>query len=197
MDTTRLKERIIKYSKEIGIDKIGFALADHFVELKDRLKRSQELGYQSGFEKGTIEERTERTVLFPEASSIISIAVAYPAKMADSPKNIKGERRGVFCRASWGKDYHHVLRDRLTKLQEFIKQEPPQCDSKLIVDTGELSQKAVAARAGICFSTKNTVIIRPKFVSYVYLVELITNISFEPDTPIEDDFGDCTIFIDV
>lgn len=197
MDTTRLKERIIKYSKEIGIDKIGFASADPFVELKDRLKRSQELGYQSGFEKGTIEERTEPTVLFPEASSIISIAVAYPAKMADSPKNIKGERRGVFCRASWGKDYHHVLRERLTKLQEFIKQEAPHFDGKLMVDTGELSDKAVAERAGIGFSAKNTLIITPEFGSYVYLGELITNIPFEPDTPIEDGCGDCTICIDV
>src|SRR5699024_2907487 len=197
MDTTRLKERIIAYSKEIGIDKIGFTTADPFIELKDRLRRSQELGYHSGFEKGTIEERTEPKVLFPEAASIISIAVAYPAKMIDSPKNKKGERRGVFCRASWGKDYHHVLRERLAKLQEFIKQEAPHFDGKLMVDTGELADKAVAERAGIGFSAKNTLIITPEFGSYVYLGELITNIPFEPDTPIEDGCGDCTICIDV
>ena len=197
MDTTRLKERIIAYSKEIGIDKIGFTTADPFIELKDRLRRSQELGYHSGFEKGTIEERTEPKVLFPEAASIISIAVAYPAKMIDSPKNTKGERRGVFCRASWGKDYHHVLRERLAKLQEFIKQEAPHFDGKLMVDTGELADKAVAERAGIGFSAKNTLIITPEFGSYVYLGELITNIPFEPDTPIEDGCGDCTICIDV
>lgn len=197
MNTNQLKQDIIAYSKTIGIDKIGFASADSFIELKERLRVSQELGYQSGFEKGTIEERTEPKVLFKEAASIISIAVAYPAKMQNAPKNSKTDRRGVFSRASWGTDYHHVMRERLEKLSQYIKEKQPEFDGKLMVDTGELSDKAVAERAGIGFSAKNTLIITPEFGSYVYLGELITNIPFEPDTPIEDGCGDCTICIDV
>ena len=50
MTTTELKEEIIKYSKEIGIDKIGFASADPFVTLKERLVEHRRLGYESGFE---------------------------------------------------------------------------------------------------------------------------------------------------
>lgn len=197
MDTNQLKQEIIEYSKTIGIDKIGFAAADSFIELKERLKNSQELGYQSGFEKGTIEERTEPAVLFKEAASLISIAVAYPSKMENEPKNNKTERRGIFSRASWGTDYHHVMRERLEKLSDFIKTKQLNFDGKLMVDTGELSDKAVAERAGIGFSAKNTLIITPEFGSYVYLGELITNIPFAPDTPIEDGCGDCTICIDV
>ena len=59
MDVQQLKEDIIAYSQEIGIDKIGFTTADVFSELKERLRRQQQLGYASGFEKGTIKERTE------------------------------------------------------------------------------------------------------------------------------------------
>lgn len=106
MNTDQLRQEIIDYSKEIGIDKIGFASADVFDSLKDRLKRQQKLGYQSGFEKGSIEERTEPDRLLPEAKSIISIALAYPSRMKNGPKSTKEERRGVFCRASWGVDYH-------------------------------------------------------------------------------------------
>lgn len=197
MNIAELKQEIIDYSKTIGIDKIGFASADVFTELKERLRRQQELSYQSGFEKGTLEERTEPKLLLPEAQSIISIAVAYPSKMANAPKGTKADRRGVFCRASWGVDYHVVLKNRLAKLAAFIEEKQPGFSSKLMVDTGELSDRAVAERAGIGFSGKNTAIITPEFGSYVYLGELITNIPFIPDKPIEDSCGDCTICIDV
>jgi epoxyqueuosine reductase len=60
-----------------------------------------------------------------------------------------------------------------------------------MVDTGELSDRAVAERAGIGWSGKNCSIITPEFGSYIYLGELITSIPFEPDTPIEDQCGTC------
>lgn len=196
MDVAQLKTEIIEYSKEIGIDKIGFTTADVFSELKERLKRQQELNYQSGFEKGTIEERTEPQRLLPEAQSIISIALAYPTRIPNPPKSTKEERRGIFCRASWGTDYHYVLRDRLEKLADFIKAKIPEVKSKIMVDTGELVDKAVAERAGIGFSGKNTLIITEEFGSFVYLGELITNIPFVPDSPVEDSCGDCRICLD-
>ncbi|GAA0595633.1 tRNA epoxyqueuosine(34) reductase QueG [Virgibacillus siamensis] len=196
MDTANLKKEIAEYSKEIGIDKIGFAAADVFGELKERLRRQQELGYQSGFEKGTIEERTEPKRLFPEAKSILSIALAYPSRMKDAPRSTKESCRGVFCRASWGVDYHVVLREKLEKLALFIQEKIPDVETKVMVDTGELSDRAVAERAGIGFSGKNTSIITPEFGSYVYLGELITNIPFIPDEPLADGCGSCTKCLD-
>ncbi|MFC4559088.1 tRNA epoxyqueuosine(34) reductase QueG [Virgibacillus kekensis] len=196
MDNVQLKQDIIDYSKEIGIDKIGFASADVFSELKERLRTQQSLGYQSGFEKGSIEERTEPERLLPEAKSIISIALAYPSRIKNAPKSSKDERRGVFCRASWGVDYHVVLREKLEKLNTFIKEKIPGASNKVMVDTGELSDRAVAERAGIGFSGKNTAIITPEFGSYVYLGELITNIPFVPDKPLADGCGSCTKCLD-
>ena len=84
MDVQSLKEEIIAYSKKIGIDKIGFASADPFTELKERLIQQERLGYASGFEKGTPEERSEPERLFTKAKSIISIALAYPSDYQSS-----------------------------------------------------------------------------------------------------------------
>ncbi|MRG86817.1 tRNA epoxyqueuosine(34) reductase QueG [Salinibacillus xinjiangensis] len=192
-----LKQQVIDHSKEIGIDKIGFASVDVFSTLKERLKTQQALNYQSGFEKGTNEERTTPTKLMPEAQSIISIALAYPTKIKDAPRNTKEERRGQFCRASWGTDYHHILRDRLEKLGEFLQDQHPDVKYKIMVDTGELADKEVAARAGLGYTGKNTVLITPEYGSYVYLGEMITNIPFAPDQPVEEDCGDCTLCLDV
>lgn len=196
LDVVALKKDIIAYSKEIGIDKIGFASADVFTELKERLIIQEKLNFASGFEKGTAEERTEPERLLSGAKSIISIALAYPSKIMDPPKSIKGARRGIFCRASWGIDYHHVLRDRLEKLAQYMQTNIPQFSYKSMVDTGELSDRAVAERAGIGFSGKNTTIITKEFGSFVYLGEMITNIPFIPDSPVEDSCGDCRICLD-
>lgn len=196
MDVEQLKQDIIDYSKNIGIDKIGFAAADVFGELKERLKRQQALGYQSGFEKGSIEERTEPDRLLPEAQSILSVAVAYPSRMKDNPKGTKQDRRGIFCRASWGQDYHVILKDRLEKLAAYINKKVPGASTRSMVDTGELSDRAVAERAGVGFSGKNCSIITPEFGSYVYLGELMTNIPFTPDSPVEDSCGDCRKCLD-
>lgn len=192
LDFANLKAEIIDFSKEIGIDKIGFASADPFLELKKRLYKQQQLNYQSGFEEQDIEKRTNPELLLQGARSIISIALAYPSKIKDAPRSTRSDRRGIFCRASWGYDYHHILRDRLKKLEEFILEKVPQAQVKSMVDTGELSDRAVAERAGIGWSGKNCAIITPEFGSFVYLGEMITTIPFPPDQPIEDMCGTCT-----
>ncbi|TDK58415.1 tRNA epoxyqueuosine(34) reductase QueG [Bacillus salipaludis] len=192
MNVNQFKEELIAYSKEIGIDKIGFTTAAPFTELKNRLIRQQELGFQSGFEEPDIEKRVNPSLLLEEPRSIIAIALAYPSKMKIRLVSKKGERRGIFSRASWGMDYHHILRDRLKKLEAFILEKVPDARVKSMVDTGELSDRAVAERAGIGWSGKNCAVITPEFGSYVYLGEMITSIPFEPDSPIEDQCGTCT-----
>lgn len=191
-----LKEELIQYAKEIGVDKIRFASADTFDSLKDRLILHESLGYLSGFEEPDIEKRTNPSLLLPKAKSIVAIALAYPSKMKDAPRSTKGARRGIFCRASWGTDYHVVLKKKLDMLEEFLRSKHVDIRTKSMVDTGELSDRAVAERAGIGFSAKNCMIITPEFGSYVYLAEMITNVPFEPDEKIEDQCGTCNKCVD-
>lgn len=197
MDMEQLKSDIISYSKTIGIDKIGFTTADTFTEMKNRLIRQEMAGYQSGFEEPDIEKRVDPSLTFDQPRSIIAIALAYPSRMKDAPRSKRGERRGIFCRASWGTDYHHVLRDRLKKLEEYIVSRIPEARFRSMVDTGELVDRAVSERAGIGWSGKNCSIITPEFGSYVYLGEMITNLQFSPDKPIEDGCGTCNKCVDV
>ncbi|KON89659.1 iron-sulfur cluster-binding protein [Sporosarcina globispora] len=197
MDIVQFKQEVIEYSKTIGIDKIGFTSASTFDEMKNRLIRQQAHHYQSGFEEPDIEKRVNPSLLMDKPRSIISIAVAYPSKMKVRVVSKRGERRGIFCRASWGKDYHHILRERLQKLEEFIQARIPEAICKSMVDTGELVDRAVAQRAGIGWSGKNCSIITPEFGSYVYLGEMITSLPFEPDEPMEDRCGSCNKCVDV
>lgn len=185
VDVEQLKRDVVDYAKKIKIDAIGFAAADPFLELKQRLYRHRELGYESGFEEKDIEKRTEPSLTMPEAQSIIAIALAYPSRMKHAPRSKKGAYRGVMARVSWGEDYHRVLNEKLRKLEAFIKQTVPTARCASMVDTGVLSDRAVAQRAGIGWSGKNTAIIHPELGSWIYLGEMITDIPFPPDKPVE------------
>lgn len=197
MNIHDLQREFVAYAMSIGVDKIGFTTAAPFTEMKNRLRRQQELGYQSGFEESDIEKRTEPLQLLEGAESIVAIAVAYPSRMQNAPVGKKGARRGIFCRASWGIDYHTALRERLKLLSVWLEERIEGVRIESMVDTGALVDRAVAERAGIGWSGKNCSIITPEFGSYVYLGELITNIPFAPDKPMEDECGDCRLCLDV
>lgn len=191
-----LKQEIIEAAPALGIDKIGFATADPFLDLKEILIKHREAGRESGFEEPDIDKRVYPELSLAEPSSIISIAIAYPSKLANPPKSEEGAYRGIISRSAWGEDYHKVLRKRLDRLDQFIKKRVPDARTEIMVDTGSLSDRAVAERSGIGWVGKNCAVITPEWGSWVYLGEMITNISFEPDTPVLDDCGDCTICID-
>lgn len=197
MNIHDLQREFVAYAMSIGVDKIGFTTAAPFTELKNRLRRQQELGFQSGFEESDIEKRTEPLQLLEGAESIVAIAVAYPSKMKDAPAGKKGARRGIFCRASWGVDYHTALRQRIALLKAWLEERVSNVRIESMVDTGALVDRAVAERAGIGWSGKNCSIITPEFGSYVYLGELVTNIPFAPDKPMEDECGECRLCLDV
>jgi len=190
------KQAIIDYAKEIGIDKIGFASADPFTELRERLLAHREKGYESGFEEPDIEKRIDPQYSLAGAKSLIAIALAYPSKLENPPKSEPGAYRGILARAAWGTDYHHVLREKMEKLTAFIKELEPASQVVSMVDTGALSDRAVAERAGIGWVGKNCAVITPEFGSWVYLGELITDLPLPPDVPVEEGCGDCNLCVD-
>ncbi|EPH93200.1 MULTISPECIES: tRNA epoxyqueuosine(34) reductase QueG [unclassified Enterococcus] len=191
-----LKEEIIQESRRLGIDKIGFTTAEPFDHLKESLEEQKAKGHTSGFEHPIIEERLYPEKTFENARSIIAIALAYPTKIREEVP--KDEKRGQFARASWGIDYHDILRDRLGKLIDFIREKSAQYQQEEEwrfapqVDTGELIDVAVAQRAGLGFIGRNGLLITEEFGSFVYLGEIVTNIEFEPDEPGVFGCGECT-----
>lgn len=191
-----LKQEIVAALPSLGIDDIGFASADPFLSLKSILLDRRDKGYESGFEEPDIDKRIYPELSLEQPASLISIAVAYPSKMDNPPKSEPGERRGILARSAWGQDYHYVLREAMAKLEQFIISRVPEARIENMVDTGALMDRAVAQRAGVGFSGKNCAIISPKWGSWIYLGELITNIPFPPDTPVTEDCGECTKCID-
>jgi len=195
-EIAELKDAIKRAAPKLGIDEIGFASAEPFFALKDILLRHRALGRESGFEEPDLDKRVHPDRHLPGVRSIIAVAVAYPAKLKDPPKSAPGAYRGIIARSAWGEDYHKVVRERLERLAAFIRGRVPGARLEIMVDTGALCDRAVAERAGIGFVGKNCALITRHHGSWVHLGEMLTDIPFEPDVPVTEQCGDCTLCLD-
>ncbi|MGL4821161.1 MAG: tRNA epoxyqueuosine(34) reductase QueG, partial [Bacilli bacterium] len=143
-----------------------------------------------------VRKRTEPRLLLPTATSIIAIGLQYPSKLKNPPVSKRGAYRGIFCRASWGDDYHHIVGEKLALIASFLKERVPEAELLSMVDTGALVDRAVASRAGIGWSGKNCAVLNEESGTYMYLGELLTNIPFLTSEPVTERCGTCTKCID-
>ncbi|MFZ5945472.1 MAG: tRNA epoxyqueuosine(34) reductase QueG [Bacillota bacterium] len=194
-DLQELKEQIKEYSRLIQVDKIGFTTGEPFYYLQELLEQHRLRGFDSGFEEKNIMLRLDPALSLPGVRSIISIAVAYPCLIPEELTD-KEKPRGIFCRASWGMDYHAVLKEKLALLAGFILKLIPGVRTKAMVDTGPLSDRAVAQRAGIGWIGKNGNLITEEYGSFVFLGELLTTLPLPPDEPIHQECGQCSLCIE-
>ncbi|MBP6824078.1 MAG: tRNA epoxyqueuosine(34) reductase QueG, partial [Acidobacteria bacterium] len=82
-------------------------------------------------------------------------------------------------------------------LLAWIKEQQPEVEGKICVDTAPMMDKAWAVRAGIGWLGKHTNVITKEFGSWVFLGELLLSVELEYDSFIEPDHcGKCTACID-
>lgn len=192
-----LKEKVREYAYTTGIDKIGFTDAGPLPEHLPRLIRRREAGYKHGLNEGEPEKRIDPRLHLSGAGSVISVAVAYPARETMPETEAKrGAKRGRISFISRGLDYHLVMEERLKKLQGFIQAAAPDARIIMMADRGEILEKALAVKAGLGWFGKHSLMVTPEYGSWVCLGELITDIPFPPDHPLDRDCGGCRLCIE-
>ena len=176
-----IKEKIIDYSKQIGIDLIGFTDVGPFEDLKRILMDRKKEDKLSGFEEKDIVLRVDPKKTLQSAKSIIVIAMSYYINEKKPQGSEKFQFYGRLARIAWGKDYHIVLMDKLEMLAGFIAGEYDGFEYRPFADTGPLVDRYLANRAGIGFYGYNSAIINEDFGSWIFLGYMITNIPFKRD----------------
>lgn len=137
-----------------------------------------------------IDKRLDPRLLVDGAKSIISVALNYyPHKKlpAHAPQ---------FAYYAYGKDYHDVMRDKLKQLFDFIRQSIPNVTGRYFSDSAPVLDRYWAAKAGIGFIGKNSLLIIPGKGSFFFLGELIIDLELDYDSPIPENCGSCTRCID-
>lgn len=181
-----------------GLSVSAITSTEPFEGLADFMEQHIEAGHVEGMDWFTVDRArfsSDVRNLHPTAKSIISIGLAYWSGPAEKPED--GVARGKISRYAWGRDYHRILKRRLKALQTDLEEHVGESlDTRILVDTARIVERAVAARAGLGWYGKHSNIIVPGHGSWVMLGEMLTELDLVPDTPLDKNCGSCRICMD-
>ena len=128
--------------------------------------------------------RRDPSMLLEGAQTVISLALNYyPSRF--QPADVM-----QVAYYAYGRDYHEVMRERLTALARFIEHTTG-CTTRACVDSAPIRERYWAQQAGIGFIGRNNCLIIPGKGSYFFLGEILTTALLAPDEPCRSSCGDC------
>jgi epoxyqueuosine reductase len=172
---------------ELGLDVVGAAPAEPYDATERHIRERRERGLFADmrFTMAQPERSCHPERLLPGARTVVSAALCY---YADAPPPEPGQ--GRLPRYTW-EDGYAKLRERLDALGRRIGG-----SYRVLVDANQHVDREAAARAGVGFYGKNTLLITRKHGSWVVLGTLVTDAELEPTPPLGLDCGSCTLCID-
>ncbi len=178
-----------------GFNKVGIVGAESLEVEGRRLQEWLARGHhgEMSWMARDAHKRISPNEIFPQARSVVVVALNYftPHQHQENPAT------GKVSRYAWGDDYHDVVKERLSSLLSWIKEQDPRVEGKICVDIQPTMDKAWAVRAGLGWLGKHTNVITPEYGSWVFIGELFLNIDLDRDVePMEDHCGTCTLCID-
>jgi epoxyqueuosine reductase len=174
-------------AEELGIDVIGAARAGPYEETERQIRerRARGLFADMRFTMAQPEVSCHPEKLLPNARTVVSAALCYYAPEAE-----RASGHGRLPRYTWY-DAYAQLREKLDRLGRKLGG-----DYRVLVDENQHVDREAAARAGVGFYGKNTMLITRRFGSWVVLGTLVTDLELEPTPPLGLDCGDCTLCIE-
>ncbi len=140
-----------------------------------------------------VEARVDPRLLLEGAASVLAVGLVYDP----GPRDAGLPGTADVSRYAGGADYHDVMLERLRAVGaglEALAGRPVRF--RAYVDTGPVLERALAARAGLGWIGKNTLLIHPDLGSYVFLGALVTDLPLAPDAPEPDHCGTCRACLD-
>ncbi|HMP90247.1 MAG TPA: tRNA epoxyqueuosine(34) reductase QueG [Kiritimatiellia bacterium] len=123
------------------------------------------------------ERRADPTLALPGAKSMIVVALSYYIEEPD-PSWWNDPLRGRIARYAWAPDYHDRMTPMLAELGRAVQERLGQpLGMRWYVDTGPVLEREHAERAGLGFVGKNTLLISPRYGSYLLLGEILLDVN--------------------
>ena len=171
-----------------GIAKAGF-LEDEAPKLEEWLKRNYQ--GEMHYMENHFDMRLDPRILVPNAKSVISLTYNYYTQQKQNPDAPQ------ISKYAYGEDYHHVVKDKLKILLQKMQEAIGEINGRCFVDSAPVMERAWAAKAGIGWIGKHSLLINKQQGSFFFLAEIIVDTELEYDAPFATDHcGTCTACID-
>ena len=140
-------------------------------------------------------KRGDLSQVLPEVRSVVCVALNYSPEDSSSEKP-KGAASsaptGVVARYARFDDYHETFWQRLEVLLVFIQTLEPEAHGKVYCDTGPITERDLAMRAGMGWIGKHTNLISRRLGNWFFLGEILLDIALPADPPETTHCGTCT-----
>jgi epoxyqueuosine reductase len=194
-DYAALAARIKQWGAELGFQAVGIADTD-LAAAENRLGEWLGKGWHGEMDymarHGALRARPAQLV--PGTVRVISCRMDYLQREAvRAPDPLEA----CIARYARGRDYHKVLRARLQKLCDRVAAEVGDFGYRVFADSAPVMEVALAAKAGIGWRGKHTLLLSREAGSWFFLGEIYASLPLPPDASTTEHCGTCTKCIEV
>ncbi|MBI3374255.1 MAG: tRNA epoxyqueuosine(34) reductase QueG [Betaproteobacteria bacterium] len=198
MDYAKLAGEIKRWGSELGFQAVGIAdceLSTAEPRLLEWLARGWhgEMDYMA--RHGA--RRARPAELVPGTLSAICCRMNYASALEDEWPDLADGHRACVARYARGRDYHRLMRIRLQRLAGRIGQAVGGFRCRAFCDSAPVLEVELAAKAGLGWRGKHTLLLDRSAGSWFFLGELYTDLRLPPDPPAPDHCGSCAKCIEV
>jgi epoxyqueuosine reductase len=178
---------LAQVAEELGIDVVGAAPVSAYDETERHIRERRERGLFADmrFTMAKPEVSCHPETLLEGARTVVSAALCYWHDAGEPPAG-----HAALPRYTWY-DAYSELRGKLDALGRRLGG-----SYRVLVDANQHVDREAAARSGVGFYGKNTMLITRRFGSWVVLGTLVTQAELEPTPPLDADCGSCTLCIE-
>jgi epoxyqueuosine reductase len=184
---------IKEQTSRLGFDFCGIAQPQKLNEDARRLEKWLNKGMHGAmlYMERHFDMRVNPAKLVPGAKSVITLLKNY------FPSAGQAEAAPKISKYAFGKDYHDVIREKLTELTELIRLNIGEVHGRGFVDSAPVLEKTWAQKSGLGWIGKNGNLLTKQSGSFFFIATLITDLELEYDDLFAKDYcGTCTKCID-
>jgi epoxyqueuosine reductase len=198
MDYARLAVQIKEWGTQLGFQATGIADLD-LSAAESRLLEWLAKGWHGEMDymarHGT--RRARPAELVPGTLRVISCRMDYAPEARDEWRALADGERAYVARYARGRDYHKLLRARLRALCARIAAQAGDFACRVFVDSAPVLEVALAAKAGLGWRGKHTLLLSREAGSWFFLGEIYCSLPLPPDAPLAEHCGRCARCIEV
>lgn len=193
IDYAELAETIKALGLEFGFNQVGISdidLSEHEAYLTDWLDNQYhgEMDYMA--RHGLMRARPQE--LHPGTVRVISVRMDYLPEDANFSEALSDNNKAYVSRYALGRDYHKLIRKRLKQFGDKIQSHCEQLNFRPFVDSAPVLERPLAAKAGLGWVGKHSLLLNEHAGSWFFLGELLVNIPLPIDAPVEENCQSCT-----
>jgi len=195
----QLAQNIKEWAQALGFQQCGITTPD-LSDQKEKVQQWLDAGYagEMDYLHNHPDKRLDPTLLVPGTQRIICVRMNYMPEDTEKLATLSDPVKGYVARYTLGRDYHKLMRKRLTQLGKQIEAEAGSLGYRAFVDSAPVLERPLAQKAGLGWVGKHGLVLNREAGSWFLLGELFIDLPLPVDPPEDENHcGRCTACIDV